>query len=227
MRAIFSFRVIGLLCLPLFVAIAAPAKADQIEMLNGDRYQGKIISLNSNEVVLNSDMLGLVKVPRAKVLGITAGTAITATASASAIPAPVQTQTIPAVPGPRTTLSAVVAKTNSAPPVDLSELQTNSVLAKQVQSKYLAEAGPEATAKYNQMLKDLFTGKMSISDLRNQAKSAADQLRGYKKELGSEAGTELDEYLAILDKFVNEAAGEDTKPAASAPALKKSPVPSQ
>src|SRR5258706_12399724 len=98
MRAIFSFRVIGLLCLPLFVVIAAPAKADQIEMLNGDRYQGKIISLNSNEVVLNSDMLGLVKVPRAKVLGITAGTAITATASASAIPAPVQTQTIPAVP---------------------------------------------------------------------------------------------------------------------------------
>jgi hypothetical protein len=225
MRAIFSLRIIGLFSLPLFVATAPLAKADQIEMLNGDRYQGKIISLNSNEVVLNSDMLGLVKVPRAKVSGITAGTAIASTPTAP--PTPAQSQTTAAIAIPRTSAGVIVARTNSAPAVDFSELQTNSALAKQVQSKYLAEAGPEATAKYNQMLKDLFSGKMSISDLRNQAKSAADQLRGYKKELGSEAGSELDEYLTILDKFVNEAAGEDVKAAAPALPLKKSAVPNQ
>ena len=201
--------------------------ADQIEMVNGDRYQGKIISLNSNEVVLNSDMLGLVKVPRGKVSGITAGAAITTTAPTATAAQTVQALPAPVVATPRTSFAVAQVKTNSSPGLNISDLQSNTALAKQVQASYLAEAGPEASAKYNEMLKDLFSGKMSISDLRNQAKSAADWLRGYKKELGSEAGTELDEYLTILDKFVNEAAGEETKATAASPALKKSPVPNQ
>jgi hypothetical protein len=198
----------------------AATRADQIEMVNGDRYQGKIISLNSNEVVMNSDMLGLVKVPRAKVSGIVAGVPTTTAPTAAAAPA---VQTAAPVLGSRVITAA--AKTNAAPAISLSELQTNAALAKQVQAKYLADVGPEATAKYNEMLRDLFSGKMSIGDLRNQAKSAADQLRSYKKELGSEAGSELDEYLVILDKFIKEG-GEDTT-TSPAPALKKAPVPNQ
>lgn len=201
--------------------------ADQIEMVNGDRYQGKIISLNSNEVVMNSDMLGLVKVPRGKVSGITAGAAISPAAPGTATKQIVQSPPAVGAPTARTPVAAVQVKTNTSPGLNLSELQTNTALAKQVQSKYLAEAGPEATAKYNEMLKDLFSGKMSIADLRGQAKRAADQLRGYKKELGSEAGSELDEYLAILDKFVNEAAEDDVKSTAASPALKKSTAPNE
>lgn len=179
--------------------------ADQVEMVNGDRYQGKIISMTSNEVVMNSDMLGLVKIPRGKVAGMLAGTNSPVSIAVPAAPA-------------QTRIVAPSSATNAAAPaIDLGELKTNATLMQQVKSKYLADAGPEATAKYNEMLKDLLTGKMSIGDLRNQAKSAADQLRGYKKELGSEAGSELDDYLAILDKFVKES--DDS--AAPAPAPKK------
>lgn len=179
--------------------------ADQVEMVNGDRYQGKIISMTSNEVVMNSDMLGLVKIPRGKVAGMLAGTN---SPVSIAVPAALA----------QTRIIAPSSATNAAAPaIDLGELKTNATLMQQVKSKYLADAGPEATAKYNEMLKDLLTGKMSIGDLRNQAKSAADQLRGYKKELGSEAGSELDDYLAILDKFVKES--DDS--AAPAPAPKK------
>ena len=63
------------------------------------------------------------------------------------------------------------------------------------------------------MLGDLMTGKMNLADLRVQAKSAADQLRGMKKELGPEADPTLDGYLAVLESFLREtpASGTSTR----------------
>ena len=88
----------------------------------------------------------------------------------------------------------------------MRQLKTQPALIQQVQDQYLNNAPPEAKAKFDQMLTDLSTGKMSVGDLRAQAKSTADQLRSLRKELGEDAGEGLDGYLAILDNFVQESA---------------------
>src|SRR5712691_6726055 len=48
-----------------------PLRADQIEMQNGDRYVGTVLSLNANTLVLHSEVLGDLTLPRSKVAQIT------------------------------------------------------------------------------------------------------------------------------------------------------------
>src|SRR5258706_13934225 len=55
----------------LFISLALPA--DQIEMQNGDHYLGKILSLTTNTVVLQSEVLGTVTLPRSKIALLTLG----------------------------------------------------------------------------------------------------------------------------------------------------------
>jgi hypothetical protein len=78
-------------------------------------------------------------------------------------------------------------------------------LIQQVQRQFLAGAGPEANQKFNELLTGLVSGRITTDDLRGQAKAAADQMRAVRKELGDEAGGELDGYISILDNFVKEA----------------------
>ncbi|HEU0038849.1 MAG TPA: hypothetical protein VFR76_06220, partial [Verrucomicrobiae bacterium] len=47
--------------------------ADQVEMQNGDRYLGKVLSLTTDQLVLQSDVLGKLTLPRDKVALITLG----------------------------------------------------------------------------------------------------------------------------------------------------------
>ncbi len=66
------------------------------------------------------------------------------------------------------------------------------------------------------------SGKLTVNDLRKEAKSAADQLRAVKRDLGDDSGT-LDGYLSILDSFLNETAspaGSATNAPASLPKSK-------
>ena len=78
--------------------------------------------------------------------------------------------------------------------------------AQLVQAQFLADAGPEANAKFNELLGGLMTGKLSLEDLRVQAQSAATQMHEARKELGDDAGVMIDGYLAILDHFLKETA---------------------
>src|SRR2546423_10793476 len=73
----------------LFVAIAWLG-ADQIEMQNGDHYLGKVISFSTNAVVLQSDVLGTVTLPRNKVALLTLGSS--ASTNPPALPATVNAQ---------------------------------------------------------------------------------------------------------------------------------------
>jgi hypothetical protein len=101
----------------------------------------------------------------------------------------------------------VMSPTNSAS--DLTAVfrgirdQTN--LIQQVKSQILGPVNPEAENKFDEMLDGLSTGKIDLNDLRQQAQSAADQLRSVKKELGPDDSGEVDSYLAILDQFLQEA----------------------
>src|SRR5258707_13509343 len=49
--------------------------ADQIEMQNGDRYFGRLLTFTNDTLVLQSDLLGTVRLPRAKVASVVLGSA--------------------------------------------------------------------------------------------------------------------------------------------------------
>lgn len=172
------------LMLALATAATSNTRADQVVMQNGDRYNGKVLSFSATNVVLQSEVLGVVNLARAQVTSVAVG----------AVPA---TNAAPVVTS---------AKTNS--PTDLSaairELGTQSNLVNQVRAQFLATTSPEVNQKFDQMLNDLGTGKMSMSDLRAQAKSAAAQLRELEKEAGDDASGSVGLYLSILDSFLAE-----------------------
>ena len=191
-----------------FCAVASPARADQIDMQNGDRYNGKILTLNSNSLVLQSEVLGTVTLPRSKVAQINFFSGTTASLPPAALP-PIEPLR-----------GAPAARTNT--PSDLSAslrglgAQTN--LIRQVRSQFLSDAGPQANDKFDQLLNGLISGRLTLNDLRAEAQTAANQLRALQKDLGPDAGDSMSGYLEILDHFLRETApvGETNTNAATA-----------
>jgi hypothetical protein len=167
------------------------------------------LSVTTNSLVLQSDILGTVTLPRAKVAAITLGSEAATNSSR-----------IAAVASPR---AQAVLKTNAASELSgqFRQLGTETNLLQQVQSQFLASAGPEANARFNRMINDLSTGRMDINGLRAQAQSAAAQLRSLQKEAGADDTGTLDMYLSVLDAFIKETAPSSN--AAGAP-LKSKPA---
>ncbi len=108
----------------------------------------------------------------------------------------------------------------------LRGLSGSTNLIQQVQKQFLSGAGDEANNKFNELLGGLMSGKLSVDDIRAEAKSAADQLRALKREGGEEAGFAADAYLAILDHFIKETApsGPNTNTAAPSPGSQTAPA---
>lgn len=181
-------------CLSLAVILLFPQtgflRADQIEMQNGDRYVGTVISLTPDSVVLQSQMLGKIIVPRSHVALISMGTPGHPITPATSAVAPVAST---ATKGPNMDLAAALRQLGA---------DTNAV--EQIRKQFLQGAGPQANDKFNDLLDGLSTGKIDLNNLRAQAKSAADQLRALKKDSGGQADDTLDAYLSILDNFLAE-----------------------
>jgi len=171
-------------CLGSALAVAFHARADQVVMQNGDRYNGNILSVSTTNVVLQSDVLGVVNLSRSKVANVVM-------ASSAATNSP-----------------QLIASARTNPASDMSaavrQLGTQSNLVRQVQAQFLATANPEANAKFSQMLNDLNTGKMTLGDLRAEARSAAEQLRALEKEAGDDTSGVVSMYLSVLDGFLAE-----------------------
>jgi len=186
-----------LLCVAVLAscAVATDSLADQLEMKNGDHYVGKVVSVTTNTVVFQSEVLGTVTLTREKVGAISLGAA-----------AP--TNIVASTPVP----AKVDVSTNNAPDLStaLRRLGTNNTSMKQVEQELLS-GNPEAQAKFNEMMKGLMTGKLTVNDIRAQARTAAEQLRDAKRELGDEAGTAVDGYLAILENFLKESGDTPSK----------------
>ena len=83
-------------------------------------------------------------------------------------------------------------------------LGANTNFVRQV-SQQLLSGSPEATAKYDEMVDGLMSGKINLTDLRNQARTSINQINQLKKELGPDADDALDGYLSILQNFVGDA----------------------
>lgn len=193
---------------------AACLRADQLQMQNGDRYAGKIVSVTSNVVVLQSDVLGRIAIPREKVLALTFGSGVITNATLTAASAPTP---------PRVT-------TTNTDDTDLlsafRNLGGNTNFIEQVRQQMLAGADPAASQKYDELVSGLMSGKLSINDLRNEAKASIGQINELKRELGPEAGDALDSYLNILQSFVNETtpATAPTTGTPAAPTIGPAPV---
>lgn len=200
-----QFRLIPALAVLLMPNLALRLDADQVEIQNGDRYIGKVLSVNTDTLVLQSDVLGTVKLPRAKILHITLGT------NAPSHDGRLTSATNGLLQIPNS------SATNSNPELAASvrQLSSNSNLIQQVQSQFLNGAGPEAKAKFDELLGGFLSGKLTVDDIRVQAKTAADQLRSARNELGGDSGAMLDGYLAILDSFLKETAPTSTNKAQS------------
>lgn len=179
-----AFTLVATLC----------AHADQVNMQNGECYIGKIVTVSNETVIVQSDVLGVLKVPRSKIASITFGT--------NAVSAPAQAPVVASAQPPKP------ATTNSSSDLTaaISQLRANPNAMQQVQQQMLAGADPKAAEMFNQMMGGLMNGSLNLDDIRKQAKSAADQLRSAKKELGDDAGFAVDGYLAVLDGFLRETA---------------------
>jgi hypothetical protein len=168
--------------------------ADQLQMVNGDHYAGRILSLNSNTIVFESDVLGKVTLPREKVASMALG-------ANAATNAPVAPRVVTA------TNHLVHASTNVSAALRNG---TNAATIEQIRQQMLTGTTPEVNQKYNEMLGGLMSGKLSVNDIRDQAKTAIVQINQLKKE-SPQADPMLDAYLEILQNFVN-----DAEPAAPA-----------
>lgn len=218
----------------LLAALTLPVFADQIEMQNGDRFNGRVLSLSADKVVLQNDNLGRITLPRGKVALLSIGAAPESGTSANAAHGPASAVTAigPAgslnvtlqAPVPHATSMSATANTFDTPTnqtpknpksivitgdkgeiaAALKSLGANTNFIEQIRGQILSDAGPKANQQFNDMLGGLMGGQIDLSSLRAQAKSAADQLRAYQKEMGPAADDAFDSYLTILDNFLKE-----------------------
>jgi hypothetical protein len=186
-------------------AAAHRSQADQVELQNGDRFSGSVVSMSADSVVLQSDSLGKITVPRQKIAIIAFGTNVVA-------PKSVIPTTQVSVPTNFPAFAALM-KTNANLSAALRLPGGSTNVAQQIREQLLA-GNPEAAGKYDAMVNALMSGQMNVDDLRREAQSSADQLRELKRDLGPDADS-VDGYLEVLDDFLKETdnAPTNTKPA--------------
>jgi len=171
---------------------------DEVWMRNGDRFAGRVLSLNTNTLILQSPVLGKISLSRCEVSSITLtpmGTNQAALAFSSTNP-------------------GTEAASPTYPVGDLGGLSLNNSQVQDIKSQLLNDAGPEANQQFNDLVAGLLSGKLGVSDIRAQAQSVAAQARALKRDLGNDPAAEsMDSYLEILDKFLQETAPAGTKTA--------------
>jgi hypothetical protein len=204
MRSSLLFVALGMIF--MFDAVLR-LPADQVEMQNGDRFSGKVLSVSADTVVLQSETLGKITVPRKKVATLAFGTNILASAVAGNLPRLSAPTNLPLAAAP-----TVPATTNMDLSAALNRPGMDTNFIRQIRDQMLG-GNPAAAGKFDEMVGGLMSGSLNLDDLRREAKTAADQIRELKHELGPEAGDDLDGYLAQLNNFLNEPAVESTNTA--------------
>jgi hypothetical protein len=179
-------------------AAAFCLRADEVEMQNGDRYFGKVLSVSADSVEMESEVLGKINVPRKSVANLSFGAkAVAPKTAASATPVSAPTNF------PAAASTAILADTNLDLPAAIRNPGAGTNVMRQIREQMLA-GSPEATAKFDDMVGGLLSGRLNMDDLRREARADAEQLRALKRDLGPEAGSSLDGYLEILDNFLDE-----------------------
>ncbi len=169
-----------LICLVFSLCFAA---ADVIECDNGDRYNGKVLSMDETKVKLQNEITGTLTIPRNRIVSIS----------------------FRAAPAPGIGKPVGQAATNGPALNAHGGLKVDAATVERVQGEYLAGASPEATQLFQQMVQGLSTGQLNLGDIRAKAATTLRELREMQKELGDEdAGALLDTYGAILENFLRQ-----------------------
>ena len=176
-------------------------KGDLLEMTNGDRYVGNVVSVTQTNVTFQSEIQGTMSLPRSKVARISFGETAGRT---------------PAV-DPRVPPSSLKTNETLKPVVDPKVLS-------QVPQDLLSTTSPEARRQFNETVKGLVTGRLTIDDIRSQARDSVNQIKAAKEELGEDAGGLLDGYLHILERFLQENDKPVAAPAVPTPKATNSPA---
>lgn len=166
-------------------------RADIIEMQNGDRYNGKLLSVGESSVILQNDVLGRITIPRGKVAAIRFTADVSGPVSANSA-----TNTAPIV----SRQPAFSSPTNAM----LQQLAAQPDLIKKIENQFLGSADAAAHDKFNDLVSGLISGRLNMDDIRREAKTSADQIRSLRKDVGPDAAMAIDGYLAILDQFLAE-----------------------
>lgn len=152
--------------------------------------------MTTNTLVLQDESLGTLTLSRVKVSNITFGSV--AKAQATLQGNSISDLRDQASPQP-----------NSFPDLQAlsHEIRAHSNLVQEVEAQVLgSSASPAAINKFNDLIDELGSGQMDMNGLRSEAQSAAVQLQEYKKEMGPDAGMEVNGYLSILNSFLRETA---------------------
>ncbi len=179
-----SVRMVPVLAL-LFTTLGS-SLGDEVQTTTGDKYRGTIVTFTNGTLVLKSEILGAVNIPRGRIASVTFGDGPSVAEPAHK---PVATNALLVIPDPQTRKA-------------LTQLQAHTNFISSLQSQFLANAGAEANDKFTQMVNDLLSGKLSVADIRSEAASAASQLRTARKDLGEDSNLAIDGYLAILERFL-------------------------
>jgi hypothetical protein len=167
---------------------------DDLETVNGEKYVGRVGLVTDKVVVFQSDTAGKITLPREKVASLS-----------------MRQKAPERIAAGDKNGKPVRAANESEIESAVRDLKTNNLIVRQVQNQLLAQAGPEANQKFNELLSGLMSGSLSVQDLRAEAKSIRDQVQSLRKELGEEeGGWALDGYLSILDRFINQAPGTNS-----------------
>ena len=186
-----------LLSISLLALLVSPSLADSVQLTNGDSVSGKVVSLDSQSLVLKSDVLGEVKIGREKIAAILLG-------DRPAIPA------TPRAAKPETAKGPVTGEPAASPQsVEdiLKQIQAGGVdkgLTKSLESEFPLLSTPEVRAYFDKTVGGLISGDINIGDLRKQAIDVRNQVKDLERDLGPEATQALSGYMSILDKFIRE-----------------------
>jgi hypothetical protein len=191
------------------------AQADQVEMQNGDRYSGKVLTLGADSVILQNEVLGKVKLPRDRVALVTFGTNMTAQVALRPLPTNAPVRAVPVLPTAESVADASA----------LRQIAAHTNLIHRVEDQFLKDAGPEAKAKFEELLGGLANGKIDLNGLRAQAGEAVNQLKALERDGGDQGSGLLDGYAAILESFLKETAPPAGTPGTNAPAVSSVPNP--
>lgn len=186
----------------LGLVFAGSILGDVIECENGDRYNGKVLLVDEQNVKLQNEIAGVLIIPRAKVVTI------------SFRPQKSASQTL-----------GRSVSTNS-PALSLSQsIQADPATVERVQNEILGTAGPEANQLFQEMVSGLLSGKLDASDLRTKAQGTLKELKELQKDLGDDdAAALLNSYAGILQNFIDQT---PPKAATNSPAPATRPQPGE
>src|SRR5262245_2097644 len=116
----------------LGISMTVGSRADQVNMQNGECYIGRVLTLTNETVVVQSDVLGILKVPRGKIANITFGTNVLAAPAQAPVVASAQ-PIRPISPNSSSDLTSAIQQLRSDP---------NAM--RQIEQQFLAGADPQA-----------------------------------------------------------------------------------